>query len=86
MSRRFLTLSLTLVLFVGLTAVLTGQSGQNLDTRNGEWPHYTGDLTGSKSRLWIRSTPRTSTSSKWLGVSRPTVWAPAPKPSWKGRR
>ena len=48
MSRRFLTLSLTLVLFVGLTAVLTGQSGQNLDTRNGEWPHYTGDLTGSK--------------------------------------
>ncbi len=48
MSRRFLTLSLTLVLFVGLTAVLTGQSGQNLDTRNGEWPHYTGDLAGSK--------------------------------------
>ena len=48
MSRRFITLSLTFMLFAGLTAAATQRPGQDLDTSNGEWPHYTADIAGSK--------------------------------------
>ena len=34
-----------------LTAGLSGQAGQAPSTKNGEWPHYTADLRGTKHLL-----------------------------------
>ena len=50
MSRRMSRSVPALVLLVaGLLWITTGASGQSAhSTRNGEWPHYTGDLAGTR--------------------------------------
>ena len=76
-----------------LTAVLlmpraSGQTPSAFpSTANGEWWHlHRRHTTARATRRSIRSTDRTSTSSRSRGGSRPTTSARVPSTSWKARR
>ena len=62
--RRPTPLTALLALALTLLGSAIGTSGQSSpaprrpSTRNGEWPHYTGDVRGTGTRRSIRSTPR----------------------------
>src|SRR5216117_1451204 len=48
MYRYVSTVSVFLAVLLLATFVLLGQSGNQPSTKNGEWPHYTADLKGTK--------------------------------------